>query len=150
MFFVIVFVYLVEQLPPPPPASPRDPCQPNPCGANAVCRVGPDGGASCSCLAGYSGQAPYCRPECVSNSDCPSSQACVNQKCRDPCPGSCGSGAECRVLNHVPNCVCPSGYTGDPFSYCSVTPRKHRSNPPTLLLYPYGAKVVQALRGTTN
>nr|1OIG_A Chain A, Dumpy, isoform Y len=24
------------------------------------------------------------RPECVLNSDCPSNQACVNQKCRDP------------------------------------------------------------------
>ena len=106
--------------------SPRDPCQPNPCGLNAQCRVSSDGTPSCSCLTGFIGSPPNCRPECVLNSDCDSQLACINQKCRDPCPGSCGAGAECRVVAHIPNCLCPNGYEGDPFSYCSVKPRKNK------------------------
>lgn len=46
--------------------------------------------------------------------------ACINQKCRDPCPGSCGSGAECRVVSHSPQCLCPPGYTGDAFRGCQI------------------------------
>lgn len=44
--------------------------------------------------------------------------ACMNKKCRDPCPGSCGANTECRVVNHTPNCVCLAGYEGDPFTQC--------------------------------
>ena len=51
--------------------------------------------------------------------------ACMNQKCRDPCPGSCGANAECRVVSHTPMCVCPSDYTGDPFTQCTSRPRKN-------------------------
>ncbi len=68
---------------------PPSPCDPNPCGANAVCR---DRGhaASCVCLPGYPKGDPYeaCRPECVTNSDCIEygrgrrTYACIQQKCK--------------------------------------------------------------------
>lgn len=113
-------------IPPPPPTPPqqdvyRDPCNPSPCGANAQCRDF-NGSPSCSCLATYVGSPPNCRPECSINSECPSIQACIREKCRDPCPGSCGFNARCSVINHTPICVCPEGYIGDPFSSCSPAP----------------------------
>lgn len=64
----------------------------------------------------YSG----CKPECVQNSDCDSKMACVNNKCRDPCPGVCGINAECHVQNHNPKCYCFEGYTGNPSRQCNV------------------------------
>lgn len=98
-----------------------NPCLPSPCGLNSICRdVG--GSPSCSCAIGYSGSPPNCRPECVINSECPSNLACIQEKCRDPCLGSCGSGAFCNVINHTPICSCPEGFTGDPFSYCVLKP----------------------------
>lgn len=95
------------------------PCSPSPCGLNALCKERNNAGA-CVCIENYIGN-PYegCRPECTVNSDCPSNKGCVNNKCEDPCPGSCGTNAECQVVNHVPLCTCYSGYTGDPFRYCS-------------------------------
>ena len=65
---------------------------------------------------------PYisCRPECIQNSDCERSKACVNTKCVDPCIGSCGLNAECRVLFHSPHCHCINGYTGDPQQICRI------------------------------
>ncbi|CAH1999190.1 unnamed protein product [Acanthoscelides obtectus] len=50
----------------------------------------------------------------------PDHLACINQKCKDPCPGICGQNAECRVVSHTPNCVCQPGYFGDPFTLCSI------------------------------
>lgn len=95
----------------------QNPCVPSPCGPYAECRdIG--GAPSCSCLASYIGSPPNCRPECTVNSDCPRSQACMNERCRDPCPGSCGLSATCSVINHTPACVCPDGFTGDPFTNC--------------------------------
>lgn len=94
------------------------PCSPSPCGSNALCKEKANAG-SCSCLEGYIGN-PYegCRPECVINTDCPSNKACINNKCKDPCPGSCSNNAVCQVVNHLPLCTCLNGYTGDPFKYC--------------------------------
>lgn len=101
--------------------TPRDPCLPSPCGPNSQCRdIG--GSPSCSCLANYIGTPPNCRPECTINPECPSNRACIKEKCRDPCPGSCGAGANCAVINHTPICTCPEGYTGDPFSNCFPKP----------------------------
>ena len=107
----------------PEPVVSRNPCEPSPCGPNSQCR-GVNDAPSCSCSPEFRGTPPNCRPECVSNSECPSQLACVNQKCRDPCPGSCGTNAECRVVSHTPMCVCPSDYTGDPFTQCTPRPRK--------------------------
>ena len=52
------------------------------------------------------------------NSDCPRKKACSNQKCIDPCPGTCGQNARCDVVNHIPTCSCPEGTSGDPFISC--------------------------------
>jgi hypothetical protein len=105
--------------PRPPPSEQINPCLPNPCGTNAVCKER-NGAGSCVCLPEYIGN-PYegCRPECVLNSDCPSNRACINQKCRDPCPGTCGQNADCQVINHLPSCTCIVGFTGDPFTFCN-------------------------------
>ena len=99
------------------------PCNPSPCGANAVCKER-NGAGSCVCLPEYFGD-PYtgCRPECVINSDCDRSKACVNNKCKDPCPGTCGINAECHVVNHAPSCSCLPGYIGDPNSACHRPPQ---------------------------
>lgn len=69
------------------------PCHPSPCGQNSQCRE-INGQAVCSCIQGYIGSPPSCRPECVINSECPLNEACINQKCIDPCPGSCGQSGE--------------------------------------------------------
>lgn len=94
-----------------------NPCAPSPCGPNSECRVIGEQ-ASCSCLANYQGPPPNCRPECIVNTDCPSTKACISEKCRDPCIGSCGFNADCRVQNHIPICTCIEGFIGDPFTQC--------------------------------
>lgn len=108
---------------PPPRDEPvyRDPCAPNPCGPYSTCRAVGDS-HSCSCLPTYIGSPPNCRPECRINSECSSNLACIREKCKDPCPGSCGFNANCNVLNHIPNCVCYDGYGGDPFVGCNPKP----------------------------
>lgn len=95
----------------------QNPCHPSPCGPNSQCRE-INGQAVCSCVVGYIGTPPTCRPECVVSSECPQNEACSNQKCRDPCPGTCGIGAKCTVINHNPICSCLPRYTGDPFVRC--------------------------------
>lgn len=72
----------------------------------------------------FVGSPPNCRPECLVNSECPSNQACVRQKCTDPCTGLCGTDALCQVTLHYIRCVCPEGYTGNPFAICSVASSK--------------------------
>lgn len=104
------YLFLVTPLP-------RDPCQPSPCGSYSNCRV-IDNHAVCSCQPNYVGSPPQCRPECVVSTDCAQNMACIDQKCRDPCPGTCGQNADCQVINHNPVCSCTSGYTGDPFFGC--------------------------------
>lgn len=96
---------------------PQNPCQPSPCGPNSQCRE-VNGHAVCSCLTGFVGSPPSCRPECMVSSDCAQDKACVNQKCIDPCPGTCGVNARCQVVNHNPICSCPPGMSGDPFVRC--------------------------------
>lgn len=107
-----------------------DPCSPNPCGPNSQCRE-INGQAVCSCVPGFIGSPPTCRPECVVNSECPLNEACNNQKCKDPCPGTCGISARCEVVSHNPICSCPPRFSGDPFIRCSPI-RKHKIK--TLLL----------------
>lgn len=76
------------------------------------------------CLHGFIGTAPNCRPECVVSSDCGQTQACVNSKCVDPCPGTCGFNARCQAINHNPICSCNPGYIGDPFVRCNLEQSK--------------------------
>lgn len=106
----------------------QNPCEPSPCGSNSICRVIGDQ-PSCSCQPGFAGYPPQCRserPECVTSSECVQHEACINQKCRNPCEGTCGLGAECRVKNHNPICSCPIGYIGDPFNNC--LPQRMKNN----------------------
>lgn len=100
---------------------PLSPCEPTPCGANSICRV-VDGRPTCSCQVGYFGAPPNCRPECVVSSECSQNLACINQKCVDPCIGTCGFNAKCQVVNHNPICSCSVDYMGDPFEQC--TPKR--------------------------
>lgn len=95
-----------------------NPCVPSPCGPFSACRVVGTLPA-CSCLPNYIGKSPNCRPECTINAECPMNLACINEKCSDPCIGSCGLNSICTVLNHNPVCQCRTGFRGDPFSVCS-------------------------------
>lgn len=98
-------------------AVPSDPCHPSPCGPNSVCNNG-----VCSCVAGYHGDAYLgCRPECVYNTDCPLNKGCLQNKCVNPCIGTCGLNANCEVMNHVPMCSCPKGMSGNAFIECRVS-----------------------------
>ena len=100
---------------------PENPCIPSPCGPNSQCRViGVQ--AACSCLPNYIGQPPGCRPECTINAECSSSLACINERCKDPCPGSCGDNARCSITNHNAICTCEFGYEGDPSTHCRPIP----------------------------
>ena len=113
---------------PPRPTQRPDPCNPSPCGQNALC-TDRNGGASCTCIQDYFGD-PYvaCRPECTINADCPSNKACQNLHCVDPCPGLCGINAQCKVINHIPTCTCNENYIGDPFTSCRLKPIRKYSN----------------------
>ena len=133
----------------------QNPCVPSPCGPYSECRE-TNNIPSCSCSPSRIGSPPYCRPECTINSDCPSNHACINEKCRDPCPGLCGLSAQCSVLNHVPSCTCISGFTGDPFANCFPKPTLRKglvfifcTPPPTplslpLYIYIYISKILKS------
>lgn len=115
----------------PTPTTERPPsCYPSPCGPNSQCRI-VGNSPSCSCLPDFIGTPPNCRPECILNTECNNQLACINQKCRDPCPGSCGGNAECHIINHVPICTCIAGHTGDPFTQCNLIPPVTTPPPPT-------------------
>ena len=78
---------------------------------------------ACQCVRDYTGDPLVgCRPECLLSYDCPASLACINTRCLDPCPGTCGINAACTVENHNPVCRCHEGYHGDPFVQCSLDP----------------------------
>lgn len=107
---------------------PQNPCDPNPCGANTICRER-NGVGSCLCMPNYIGD-PYlgCRPECVQNSDCPFNKACINTRCENPCIGTCDLNAECVVVHHLPMCHCLPGYTGNPQFSCYLIPDNSKRN----------------------
>lgn len=117
----LAMLMLLAVPPEPVVVESRNPCVPSPCGPNSHCKA--QGGTPvCSCLPSYVGRPPSCRPECTINAECPSNKACQNERCRDPCPGSCGQHADCSVVKHAPQCYCKPGFTGDPFSGCHPTP----------------------------
>ena len=56
---------------------------------------------------------------CRADSDCPSTEACVNRQCKDPCVfETCGTNALCRVNIHRAQCFCPERHEGDPYRAC--------------------------------
>lgn len=133
---------------PAPVSVPRDPCNPSPCGANAQCRDG-----ICSCLSEYTGD-PFtgCRPECVLNTDCPQAFACMRNKCRDPCPGTCSQNAVCNVYNHIPMCSCPAGTSGNAFFSCSTIRGINRKNSKVIMklnCYPSHMNILKILLNRT-
>lgn len=95
----------------------ENPCNPSPCGPNSRCQSF-NNQAVCTCIPGFIGNPPACRPECIVNTDCALNEACINMKCGNPCLGACGISARCQVLNHNPICICPPVFTGDPFIRC--------------------------------
>lgn len=102
-----------------------DPCNPSPCGSNTYCKISDRGSyASCVCIEDYFGDPHIgCRPECLINTDCPSHMTCENNKCKNPCTRkTCALDAECRVFNHIVNCQCSEGLTGDPYTNCYAIP----------------------------
>lgn len=112
-----VQIHIVEE---PPNAKNKNPCEPNPCAINSECFIIDTNRYKCSCIPPYRGD-PYhtgCTPECTTNSDCPYHLSCHNYVCRDPCPGVCGQRARCEVNNHVVNCHCEPGYSGNAFEGC--------------------------------
>lgn len=121
---ILFFLYLSATTAAAPPANP---CVPSPCGPYSQCRVINDSPA-CSCNANYIGTPPNCRPQCVIQPDCPSNLACKNERCVDPCPGSCGTLSLCQVINHNPVCTCPPGYTGNALVSCQLEPSKILDN----------------------
>lgn len=124
VMFLLYFALLAK------PEQPDNLCVPNPCGPFSTCRTVQQRPV-CECLPGYYGAPPQCHPECVTNSDCPKYLACVNEKCVDPCVGTCGHTAVCQVVNHNPLCSCPRGYDGDPYIQCRL---KSKPACPHLLL----------------
>jgi hypothetical protein len=105
--------------------SPQNPCVPNPCGSNSICKNHNDQ-ATCSCMPDFFGSPPNCRPECTINSECDATKSCVNQKCVNACIGVCGENAECRTVNHAPICSCRQGFQGDPFIRCAAIISKYK------------------------
>lgn len=103
--------------------TPTDPCSPSPCGPYSTCKTVNDN-AICTCLKEYIGNPPNCRPECLTSPECPLNMACVRQKCVDPCAGTCGENAQCRVHHHSPYCTCIPGFEGDPFVRCTREKQK--------------------------
>lgn len=112
------------------PLDPINVCDPTPCGLHSICVV--EGKRPvCSCLADMIGSPPFCRPQCVLNSDCSHNEACINQKCQNPCASDiCGRNTECRVQTHIPICNCMPGFHGDAFTECTqVIPQEDQKTP---------------------
>ena len=93
----------------------------DPCGANAECYPQRHV-ANCRCVSGYDGD-PFrgCIPiGCQSDPECPLNRACQNRDCINPCETSnpCAEHADCLVSQHLAQCRCQIGYTGDPYRSC--------------------------------
>lgn len=123
---------------------PPSPCVPNPCGPNAQCVVSPEGHSMCRCPEGMGGDptGPIgCHGyECIEDDECSDHQACISYRCRDPCPGSCGINANCRVEKHHPVCTCNPGLTGNPVIRCFPLALPAPKNP--CLPSPCGANTI--------
>lgn len=52
---------------------------------------------------------------CLLDEECGSKEKCSNGQCVDPCQTekACGLNALCRSENHVVQCSCPYGFTGN-------------------------------------
>lgn len=102
----------------------QDPCPYEQCGIKAICTVNVHR-ARCQCPPGHKG-SPYveCRPyECLTDPECPTTLACRNEKCVDPC--ACAANAVCEAQNHRGICTCIPDYRGDPY-FAGCEPSKSK------------------------
>ena len=77
---------------------------------------------------------PTVKPECEEDDDCSLTQACVSERCQNPCalyPGVCASNAVCRVIRHRQVCSCPDEMTGNPNMLCYEIGCRSNSECPT-------------------
>lgn len=124
------YCYPIERSTPAPIVIPlAQPCNPSPCGRNAVCRE-VSGAGACECRHGMMGD-PYveCKFECEIDSDCDTRKACTLNKCQEVCNGACGINALCTAERHVPVCTCPDGYIGNAFVRCYPKPEERQPPP---------------------
>jgi len=102
-----------------------DPCPLEKCGVNALCSA-KNHRALCSCPPGYRPDPDAyirCKPyECLTDPECPTTLACQNENCVDPC--KCARNADCSARNHRGICTCQPGFTGDPYGV-ACTPSKN-------------------------
>lgn len=102
-----------------------DECSERPCHSSAVCKNYP-GSFVCACPDGLVGDpiSTGCRnpEECLTNTDCPDTAACINSRCKNPCDSAdaCGLNAQCTVNAHHAFCKCPSNSRGDPSVECRL------------------------------
>ena len=90
----------------------------DPCGSNAVC-FPQSHVANCRCKEGFEGDpfAGCIAIGCRTDPECPLDRACQNRDCVNPCVTNnpCGTNADCLVSQHLAQCRCRFGYTGDPY-----------------------------------
>ena len=104
-----------------------------PCGINANCEI-IDHNPICSCDRTLTGD-PYIkcvefeRPQCLNDLECPDEMGCIQGKCGDICDhmNICGENSKCRInrsgIRKSVFCECIDGYSGDPYTVCSVDTR---------------------------
>lgn len=91
------------------------------CGINAECTAKAHRPA-CRCPFQTSGD-PFkecIQLECEVGNDCASDEACINQKCVNPCTlqNVCGQNTNCSAVNHQAYCSCLPEHYGDPLQGC--------------------------------
>ena len=98
------------------------------CSPRAECRA-QNHMAVCKCAPGLIGN-PYidCKPEikleCIFDTDCSSSLACIDNTCKDPCIelAPCNLPSRCQVIPSAPVrtmiCICPEGYISSGSGTC--------------------------------
>lgn len=66
-----------------------------------MCQETVGGRPVCSCPSGHSGNPlTYCRrAECLDHAECRGDMACRSGSCVNPCAGTCGSNANCEVID---------------------------------------------------
>jgi hypothetical protein len=108
----------------PPICVPRDPCSPNPCAANTVCKAAIDVSATAAATGSFTGASPY---------------ICVRLTPSTTCePNPCANGGLCSLSNGAPVCRCQKGWTGKlclslDCEVCYQTDTKQCSTPNSVL-----------------
>lgn len=109
-----------------------DPCVYDPCSPNSECVI-IDHNAMCRCPPGTTGDpnvqcTPAIQPVCVTDGDCPSQHACIDELCVNPCKElePCHETAECKVVDTLPVrtmlCICPDGKVTEEDGECELLP----------------------------